>query len=256
MTAMVFSASGCCQPRVVDRESRAREDERKEKESSFKKESEENESIKASVDEAYPKDTEAPSDEKTEAEEDKQTETEETTKTERTSQDTSGAGWVDPYEYFQVENIFQLYKALKRADPKPTKVRVTPHVYNVMGEVKHSNKETFEIDLTAGAQTEYETVYIEENYVNGKFGREEFTILFIGDPDSYDLMTVTVKRVHYKLRDGEEDELDDNDVEENLTIMSDPGWEGAVLDWEPKAIGFRFIRTYKFFFTVSEMYFP
>lgn len=71
--------------------------------------------------------------------------------------------WVNPYEYFGVDNCNDLYAKLK--ETKPKKIEVTPmsaYVWDGDGTKKDSelsNREPFIIDMTDGAVTTYETRY-------------------------------------------------------------------------------------------------
>ncbi len=92
--------------------------------------------------------------------------------------------WVDPYEYFGVNDIVALYPLLNEA--KPLKLEVTPICFdnNDRHLIEFSNTDTFIIDLSEGAETKYTT-----SYVNG-FDRFELTLTFTGYPSTSDFIKI------------------------------------------------------------------
>jgi len=76
--------------------------------------------------------------------------------------DKDGGKWVEPYSYFGVDNIVELYPLLR--SEKVQKIEVTPAAYdnNGAGQVDlTSGAGTFVIDLTPGAVTTYTASYAE-----------------------------------------------------------------------------------------------
>ena len=102
--------------------------------------------------------------------------------------------WVEPYSYFGVNDIVELYKKLREVHPVQMELTPTSCLdNNYGGEKDFTNKETFVIDMSEGAQTVYQTSY--------KSGDEEFgqiynvTYTFTGKPSDDglygDLMTLS-----------------------------------------------------------------
>ena len=124
---------------------------------------------------------------------------------EETAEPAGEEKWVDPYEYFGVDDIVALYPHL--AEAKPLKIEVTPICYdnNDRELIEFTNTGTFVIDLTEGAETTYST-----SYVNGG-SRYDLTVTFIGKPSSSDLMQIRSVADCYWASTGEFDEHREND---------------------------------------------
>ena len=113
--------------------------------------------------------------------------------------------WVEPYSYFGASDIVDLYKYLKEAHP--TKMELTPaYCYdnNDGTDKDFTNKETFVVDMTDGAETFYETSYVDGDE---GYGREfKLTYTFVGNPSDDGkygtLMAVSTKGNIYWRQDG------------------------------------------------------
>ena len=160
----------------------------------------------------------------------------------------SGLGWIDPYEYFKVDDVFKLYPLLSQYKPAAMKVR--PVAYASYGPIKVSNTDSFVIDLTAGATTLYETSYYEGSSIESAYSRHDFTLTFTGKPDSYSLFTVGMARAEYRTEDGS---LRGSEAVEKATIMNSEGWSSFIND--KKAFGVTEM-SYKFLFVIEEVLFP
>lgn len=107
--------------------------------------------------------------------------------------DKDGGKWVEPYSYFGVDNIVELYPLLR--SEKVQKIEVTPAAYdnNGAGQVDlTSGAGTFVIDLTPGAVTTYTASYAEHpRYVSegSKPTTYDLTLTFTAN-DSSDLFRV------------------------------------------------------------------
>ena len=105
---------------------------------------------------------------------------------ETTKEDDRSAGngevWVEPYSYFGVSDIVELFKLMREIHP--TAMEVTPvccYSSSSGNEIDFSNKKTFVIDMTAGAETVYETSFADGSPEYGLEYRVTYT--FTGDPD-------------------------------------------------------------------------
>lgn len=93
----------------------------------------------------------------------------------------SGYEWVEPYSYFGVENIVELYKALREVHP--AKIELTPVACrdnNDGDEIDFTNKDTFVIDMSEGATSVYQTSYMDGDDSSGRVFNVTYT--FTGDP--------------------------------------------------------------------------
>ena len=138
--------------------------------------------------------------------------------------------WVDPYEYFKVNDIAELYPHLRKA--KPVKMEVTPVAYdnNGAGQVDITNSGTFIIDLEKGATTTYSTSYYEHPY----YGNEihfDLTLTFVGNPDSSDLMTVSSSYTEYAPWGSEPGSMSDCIIF-NYSVDGEPDYakRGLIID--------------------------
>ena len=124
------------------------------------------------------------------------------------------AQWVDPYEYYGVNDIVALYPLLYKA--KPLKLEVTPICFdnNDRELIEFTNTGSFVIDMTEGAVTTYET-----SYVNG-YNRYDLKITLTGAPLSSDLLRIRSDVDCYVAGTGAFDEHreDDDCIIFNLTL--------------------------------------
>ncbi len=124
------------------------------------------------------------------------------------------AQWVDPYEYFGVDDIVALYPLLYKA--KPLKLEVTPICFdnNDRELIEFTNTGSFVIDMTKGAVTTYET-----SYVNG-YNRYDLKVTLTGDPISSDLLRIRSDVDCYVAGTGAFDEHRENEecIIFNLTL--------------------------------------
>ena len=160
----------------------------------------------------------------------------------------SGLGWIDPYAYFKVDTVFDLYPIL--SEKRPAAIRVRPIAYASLGPITVSNAESFVIDLTDGAITVYNTTYYEGNSIDGAYARHEFAITFTAKSGSYDMFSVSMARNEYLTKDGS---LRNSDSVDKITIMNSEGWASFIND--TKAFGISALR-YKFLFVIEEAYYP
>ena len=93
-----------------------------------------------------------------------------------------GENWVEPYAYSGASDVVELFRFMREVHP--TAMEVTPYICysNSSGnEIDFTNKETFVIDLTSGAQTVYKTSFADGD---PDYGQEyQITMTFTGDPD-------------------------------------------------------------------------
>lgn len=160
----------------------------------------------------------------------------------------SGLGWIEPYSYFKVETVFDLYPLL--SEYKPTAIKVRPIAYAPHGKIKVSNEESFIIELASGAQTVYQTTYYEGNSIESAYSRHEFVLTFTGKPESYDLLSIAMTRDEYRTKDGT---LRNSYSADKCTIMNSSAWSSFIND--TKAFGISAL-DYKFLFVIEEVYFP
>ena len=160
----------------------------------------------------------------------------------------SGLVRVDPYAYFKVDTVFDLYPIL--SEKRPAAIRVRPIAYASLGPITVSNAESFVIDLTDGAITVYNTTYYEGNSIDEAYARHEFAITFTAKSGSYDMFSVTMARNEYLMKDGS---LRNSDSVDKITIMNSEGWASFIND--TKAFGISALR-YKFLFVIEEAYYP
>ena len=160
---------------------------------------------------------------------------------------TEGAGWIDPYEFFKVDTIFDLMPILK--ETKPQKARVTPIVYSPFGRIETTNEEKFEIDLRKEQFTEYRTTYYEGASFENAYSRHEFLVTFWANYDPY--LRVDVEWYEYATKD---DSLRNSGEEPDATLMTNGSYAPFLND--KKALGVLTDNSYKFLFVINEVYYP
>lgn len=104
--------------------------------------------------------------------------------------DKDGGKWVEPYSYFGVDNIVELYPLLR--SEKVQKIEVTPVAYdnNGAGQVDLiTGGEAFVIDLTAGAVTTYTASYADHPRYGSQPSTYDLTLTFTAN-GSRDLFRV------------------------------------------------------------------
>ena len=172
-----------------------------------------------------------------------------TTKAETTAEPgLSGLGWIEPYSYFKVETVFDLYPLLSKYKPAAMKVR--PIAYASFGKISVTNEESFIIDLADGAQTVYATTYLEGSSIDAPYYRHEITFTFTGNPNSSNLFSAAMAREVYRIKDGEQRGSYSAD---KCSIMNSSAWSAFIND--TKAFGISEL-DYKFLFVIEEVYFP
>ena len=168
----------------------------------------------------------------------------------------NGYVWVEPYSYFGASDVVDLYKYLK--DVHPIKMEVTPaYCYdnNDGADKDFTNKETFVIDMTAGAETVYETSYVDGDE---GYGREfKLTYTFIGDPSDDGkygaLLKVSTKGTIYWRQDGSVYETID---EPDCSISSIRIPKHSLEKSEGKALHIGNGTSYSIDFTIERVYIP
>ena len=113
--------------------------------------------------------------------------------------------WVEPYSYFGVTDVVELFKHLKEVHP--IQMEVTPACCfnnNYGDEIPFTNKDTFVIDMREGAQTVYQTSYVTGDTDNGLDYQVTYT--FTGEPSDDglygDLLKVSTTGNIYWRQDG------------------------------------------------------
>lgn len=117
--------------------------------------------------------------------------------------------WVDPYEYFGVDDIAALYPHLQKA--KPVKMEVSPICYdnNGAGFVEFTNTDPFIIDLEKNAVTTYSTHYAEHPRYSSSPYTYDVTLTFVGSPYSSDLMKVSSSYIEHTSHGDEPGVIDE-----------------------------------------------
>ena len=96
--------------------------------------------------------------------------------------------WMDPWEYYEVKDIKELYPCLR--EDKPAQIRVMPICYSSEDfekSIELSENHSFVIDLKKGAKTEY-SIGLGDDASGSE--NASLNMIFTGDPSSEDLMTV------------------------------------------------------------------
>ena len=123
--------------------------------------------------------------------------------------------WVEPYSYFGVTDVVELFKHLKEVHP--IQMEVTPAYCfnnNYGDEIPFTNKDTFVIDMREGAQTVYQTSYVTGDTDDGLDYQVTYT--FTGEPSDDglygDLLKVsTTGNIYWRQNGNVYDPIDEPD---------------------------------------------
>ena len=108
--------------------------------------------------------------------------------------------WVEPYEQFGVDNIFDLMPRLK--DAKISEMSLTPTVYNKLGNtVELSRFDPIFINLSNGANVKYLLRIDDSGSSKDTFSYYDLTLTFIGDGSRNALFRVSSKWVQRRAGD-------------------------------------------------------
>ncbi len=135
-------------------------------------------------------------------------------------------GWIDPWKEYQLEDIGALFSTMR--DVEPTKMRVRPIIYHYSNEITDASPESFEIDLTGGAESEYSiSCYIDDTSRWDEDSVDKITFWFTGDPEDRDLIAARCKlETDYVNYERHEEWLSDEcDICNTLTSLEWSVWD-------------------------------